>query len=453
MKSHFKKRKTRFLFKTDETCKTTAHGGQILVDAICRRFGLWESLAAIKELDPRKRKGSGYDPEAQAAQVILGLTSGAVTLKDMERMGDDAVLMEAVGLDKVADASTQAEWLRAQTPASVEALAQLNAQFVKAVLDVAPSARIRHAGQLEVFFDDTEIEVFGKKAEGARINYNGDRALSWQTVWCGPFLLDGILDGASVVAQHQKPLLDTHTKFWESSESYFYADSGSSGTDELMNIRGSGFTQWSVSYNKWTSVLERLAKELPEKAWGEKETEEDETSEYTWIKHQPGEMKENQVFAACRRKKSDELFYRYAFMACENEPKRTPKAVMDRHCLKGCCEQRFSEVLSDLDLHHPPCLSLVANQAFYALATLAYNILTALKVLDLPDHAQSWRVRSIIRHLLTVPATVVAHANRQVLKLSIPAGWLKWWRLFMTKFIPRRKRGETILETYQADSG
>jgi hypothetical protein len=452
MKARYKKRKTRFLFKLDETHKTTAHGGQILVDALCRRFGLWEQLAAIEGLDPRKRKGSGYDPETLAAQVIFGLASGAVTLKDMERLGGDPVLLEAVGLDKVADECTLAEWLRAQTPETVEALARLNTRFVKAVVEQAEPSRIRHAGQLEVFFDDTEIEVYGKKIEGARINYNGDRALSWQTLWQGPFLLDGILDGATTVAEHQRTFLEVHKERWEGSASYFYADSGSSDSDCLTDIHASGFTQWSVSYNKWTSVLERLAKELPENAWGEKGTDEDETSEYTWIQHQPGEMKKNQVFAACRRKKSDELFYRYVFIACENEPKRTPKAVMERHCLKGCCEQHFSEVLSDLDLHHPPCLSLVANQAFYALATLAYNILTALKVLDLPDHAQTWRARSIIRHLLTIPATAVAHANRHALKLCIPAGWLKWWRLFMTKFIPRRKRGEGLLEPHHLDS-
>jgi hypothetical protein len=37
-----------------------------------------------------------------------------------------------------------------------------------------------------VFFDDTEIEVAGHKFEGARINYEGHRALSWQTLWYGP---------------------------------------------------------------------------------------------------------------------------------------------------------------------------------------------------------------------------------------------------------------------------
>lgn len=79
----------------------------------------------------------------------------------------------------------------------------------------------------------------------------------------------------------------------------------------------------------------------------------------------------------------------------------------------------FSEVLSDLDLHHPPCLSLLANRAFYAFATLAYNVLTALKLLELTDEQQTWRVRTIIRHLLTVPATLVCHANRRKLRICL----------------------------------
>ena len=55
-------------------------------------------------------------------------------------------------------------------------------------------------------------------------------------------------------------------------------------------------------------------------------------------------------------------------------------AVFERHHLKGAKEQGFSEVLSGLDLHHPPCQDLIANQAFYALAMLAYNVLISSQV-------------------------------------------------------------------------
>ena len=71
--------------------------------------------------------------------------------------------------------------------------------------------------------------------------------------------------------------------------------------------------------------------------------------------HDPEAMEEAQTFATCRWRKPEEMFWRYAFVACEKDAPRTPRAVFERHRLKGACEQRFSEVLADLDLHHPPC--------------------------------------------------------------------------------------------------
>jgi len=448
MTAHYRKRKTRYEFELTGNGRTTAHGGQILVDTICRRFRLWERLAQIAGLDPRKRKGSGHDAEALAAQLIFTLTSGGTSLADAERLGADAVLLESVGLEKVADQTTVGEWLRAQTPTSVQQLCHLNASFVTEVSQVCQPARIRHGGEWEVFFDDTEIEVHGKKIEGARLNYNGDLALSWQTLWAGPFLLDQELGGFGTVAQCQQELIDAHAALWTGQKAYFYADSGSSEGRLLTHTAGAGFTHWSVSYNKWTGPLERLAAEKAELDWGDPVERNGVTETYAWVVHTPEGMDRAQTFAVCRWKKEGELFWRYAFVACEVNATRTPRAVFERHRLKGACEQHFSEVLSDLDLHHPPCLSLIANRAFYALATLAYNILTALKVLELSDEQQTWRIRTIIRNLLTVPATLVCHANRRKLRICLPAGMMRWWRLFLATCVPRRKQGEGTDESY-----
>ena len=448
MKAHHRKRKTRYEFELTGTGRATAHGGQVLVDALCRRFRLWERLAAVPGLDPRKRKGSGHDPEALAAQLIFTLTSGGVSLADAERLGADAVLLESVGLEKAADQTTLGEWLRSQTDESVRLLCKLNSDIAKEALAQAKPSRVRHGGELEVFFDDTEIEVYGKKIEGARRNYNGDLALSWQALWAGPFLLDQELGGFATVAACQEALVAEHAGLWEGGKSCFLADSGSSEGRLLGHTAGAGFSRWSVSYNKWTGPLERLAAQKPDGEWGDPAERNGVTETYAWVLHTPEGMAQAQTFAACRWMPQGEMLWRYAFVACEKDSVREPRAVFERHRLKGACEQRFSEVLSDLDLHHPPCLSLTANRAFYALATLAYNVLTALKVLDLDDGQQSWRARSIIRHLLTIPATLVCHANRRRLKLCIPAGLLNWWRLFLAKFVPRRKRGEGTDEAY-----
>ncbi len=318
---------------------------------------------------------------------------------------------------------------------------QLNWDLVDWALGQARPDRVLQAGQLEAFFDDTEIEVSGKKIEGARYNYDGDWALSWQTLWVGPFLLDGILDGAGDVSAHLPVLLGEHARFWQNRPSYFYADSGSSAAHYLGAIAGAGFSRWSVSYNKWTSALDKLAESLPTAQWSQAATTGDVTEQYAWIKHLPGENDQARWFATVRRKEQGDLLWRYYYVVCEPGTVQDPKAVFERHALKGAKEQGFSQVLNDLDLHHPPCLELIANQAFYAIGMLAYNVLTAFKVLELGEAEQGWQVRTLIRQLLTVPVSVSRHARTARARICIPAGWLRWWRLFVAAWLPKRKAG------------
>ena len=106
--------------------QASAHGGQVLVDALCRRFNLWKRLQEEPSLDPRRRPGTGFTPAANVAQILFALTSGGASLTDAERLGQDAVLMQLVGLARGADQTTLGEWLRAQTAASVRAWHRIN---------------------------------------------------------------------------------------------------------------------------------------------------------------------------------------------------------------------------------------------------------------------------------------------------------------------------------------
>ena len=442
----FTKRKSNLHLELTNSNQATAHGGQVLVDALCRRFGLWRRVHDESTLDPRKRTGSGFSPVANVAQLLFTLTSGGASLADAERLGQDRVLMQILGLDKGADQTTLGEWLRDQTKESVLALHRINADWVDWASQQAKPGRWLQGGDVELFFDDTEIEVAGHQFEGARINYEGNRALSWQTLWFGPWLLDGILDGAGDVSEHLPVLLEEHQQRWQGRNNYFYADSGSSAGKFLNRIERAGFTRWSISYNKWTDKLDRLAAELPENQWSVLPPAEQRQEQYAWVKHQPGECRQAQKFAAARWKKDGDLMWRYAYRVCQAGDQDSPQAVFERHRLKGAKEQGFSEVLSGLDLHHPPCKDLIANQAFYAIAMLAYNVLISLKLLDLPDDAQSWRIRTIIRHLLTLPVSVSAHARYEVARICIPAGWLRWWRLFVDQWVPKRKPGRPVME-------
>ena len=85
-------------------------------------------------------------------------------------------------LDKGADPTTLGQWLRGQTKARVLARHRINADGVDWASQQAQPGRWQHGGEGELFFDDTQIEVEGHKLEGARINYEGNRALGWQTL-------------------------------------------------------------------------------------------------------------------------------------------------------------------------------------------------------------------------------------------------------------------------------
>ena len=134
------------------------------------------------------------------------------------------------------------------------------------------------------------------------------------------------------------------------------------------------------------------------------------------------------------------MFWRYAFVACD-EKRADAAAIMARHRLKGGKEQLFKEVLRGLDLHHPPCESLLANQMFYAIAALAYNLMVAVKLLCLPDECQSWTVATLLRQLIRLPAELVAHARRLVARIEVSPVWLKWWQTWEQRWWPQPVAG------------
>jgi hypothetical protein len=418
-------------------------GGLVAVEAIAQQFGLWEKLANLAVIDPRRDRSRGFAPEVLAGQIIAALCSGGTTLVDSERLNDDPLAKHLFGVAKFADESQVGEWLRAQSAPAVAAVRALNRELVGWVDGHADRRRLQHAGLDELFFDDTQLEVYGKHFEGARLNYNGALALSWQTLWWGPLLLDGVLGSPGDCSDQLPGLLAANRAQWRGRRVQAYADSGSSAGCYLEALAREGATaaaaqwQYTVSYNKWTGPLEKKAMELPALAWREVAGQE-----FAFLRHQPAGCAQPQLFACARRK--DDLLWRYGFVACD-EAQTDASRVFERHHLKGDKERLFSEVLSGLDLHHPPCLSLRANEMFYALAMLAYNLLQAIKLLELPDDCQGWRLKTLLAKLVVLPVRLRRRSRQMVACLLVPVAWLEWWRQLLTRLWPARGVGRPPL--------
>ena len=427
--------------------KASAHGGQLATAGVLSEFGLWRKVQSEPALDPRSDKHKGFDPEVYVAAFLFNFTSGGVAMADAERLDEDMPLKSLLGLEKLPDQSALGEWLRNIGEPGWRALRRLNREFSAWILARIKPERLLMCGRLECFFDDTQIEVQSPWFEGAAINYEGNIALSWQTLWVGPLLVDGVLGATSQkkesmssensgrdVSNQLPSLLQANRHLWEGFKSYLYADSASSA-GKYLEALDECFDGWSVSYNRWTEPLEAKARELPDLAWSpmqwiEWRDKSQHQAQYAWFRYQPSGCDRPQVFAVVRHRAMGEMFWRHAFITCEDRA-TTAQAAFEQHRLKGDWERRFSELLSDLQLHHPPCQNLAANNCFYALAALAYNALQALKLLYLPDTEQTKRIRTLIHQLLLIPVEMGRHARQLKACLYAPAGWVAWWLNFL----------------------
>ncbi|NGO39923.1 hypothetical protein G4L39_11045, partial [Limisphaera ngatamarikiensis] len=314
------KRSPRIRFEFVAAQKQSTPGGLPALEALAQQFDLWQKIRALPGLDPRTRTSHGYSPELIVAQLIYSFCSGGASLADAERLNDEPLVRQLARVKKFADQTQLGQWLRQQSDTSIAALWNLNAQFVQWVIDRADPARWTYAGRAEAFFDETQIEVFGPSFEGAKINYEGQLALCWQTFWFGPFLVGGELGSPGDVSRALPAMLQTLRPLWRDRACDFLADSGSSSAEPLQAIEQAGFTHWSVSYNQWTTGPERTAAALPRSAWSPATQRRwrdgvEVTGQYAGIRHTVAGSDFTFPLAVARWKKDDEMFWRYAFVA------------------------------------------------------------------------------------------------------------------------------------------
>jgi hypothetical protein len=415
----------------------SAKGGVFALKRFADEFQLWERVDREPALDPRRHRRKGFDPRVMVAMVLFGFCTGGASMADFERLNDEAGLKKFLGVKKFPDQTTLAQWLRAVGREGAAAVWRLTREFLAWVLPQVDPGRYLHAGQLELFFDDTQLELHGKCFEGAKVNYEGNLTLSWQTTWVGPFLAAGELGEGSRDCSGCLPgQLEACASLLDGYETYLYADSGSSA-GKYLDALGVSVNHYSVSYNKWTEgALDAAAAALPEAAWSAEQTlrwrdGKLHRAQHAWLRYQPSGCNRPQQFAVTRHQlEGGELFWRYAFIACESGREGTTALAIERHQLKGDKERMFGGVLSDFDLHHPPCQDLAANEVFYALGALAHNLLIAIKLIYLPEHQQPARIRTLQQRLMLIPVQFKRHARQLKAVCSVATDWLPWWQSF-----------------------
>ncbi|MFA6564708.1 MAG: hypothetical protein WCV00_22570 [Verrucomicrobiia bacterium] len=179
------KKQARLKLQVVANADHSIHAGLVAVEALARRFGLWQKLRACRGLGPRRDRKRGCGPEVTVGQLIYARCSGGGCLSDSEAINDDPLARALFGVGKFADQSQVGERVCDQSGESVAALRGLLHELMAWVWQHTEPWRLLRAGQREVFFDDTQLEVCGAgpyldaiKAEGwhCTVSYNKGRA-------------------------------------------------------------------------------------------------------------------------------------------------------------------------------------------------------------------------------------------------------------------------------------
>ena len=145
------------------------------------------------------------------------------------------------------------------------------------------------------------------------------------------------------------------------------------------------------------------------------------------VTYRPGTWEKEQVYVVIRRDRDGEqelLQPAYTVILVSRDDLRVGELVR-RHRAKQGQENAFKGPLTELGLHHPPCQSYAANQAFYSCGQIEQLLMLQYQVL--PEQAREHGLGPLIRHFVcSVGQMQKRGRNRKLLfgKCNYRMGWL-----------------------------
>jgi hypothetical protein len=436
----------------------TPFGGSAVVGELVRRLELIPALDRAIETAPRvgglrpvKQRARGCSPGQLLVAVAESMLCGGDSMLDLERLRADAAGAELRAVSEVPAASTACQLARRYRRSHLRGAEQA---FAACSNSMDGQLGRTADGPVTLDFDSTGVEVYGRNKPGAGVNYQGQ--LAYQPLLCswaqrGRLLATELLAGNdSTRGEEPRQMLrralaclpDGHGQIAARFDSGFYR------VDLLADCRQRD-VRFSISVPRssamW-SALERIAAD----AWTPAENLNDaEIAETTYTPsgwaHEPLRLVVRRVAhqadalsddPRARRKRTipreqldlglageADVVYGYSFILTDLSGDAA--TVEHHHRDRAQIEERIKDAKLGVSLRRLPLSDLDANRVWLACSALALNLLALLNDLmfgpEPPGHLPRRRQAKFVRRmLLCVPARVIHHARRIILRL--PAG-------------------------------
>jgi len=155
------------VYEMGEKVRAIAAGGiglvEQLVEAIGLRARLDERVSVLKRHRP-------YHESDHILTMAYNVLTGGQAIEDIDRLRNDVTFLDAVGARRLPDPTTAGDFLRRFTPEDVTALMEAQNDARLCVWQAQPS---RFRAQAVIDVDGTLVPTTSKKKEGADFAYNG----------------------------------------------------------------------------------------------------------------------------------------------------------------------------------------------------------------------------------------------------------------------------------------
>jgi hypothetical protein len=395
----------------------THFGGIFLIQRFCQKLKL---RANLQKMVPTGQHGY-YESADLILGIVYALIVGFPRLRKTRILQGNGVFRRIVGLENYPHASSFRRFLKRTLPETIQGITRLH-DCLRLALFHLPRPRT----SLLFDFDSSVLTVYGRSIECAKVGYNPRRrgARSYRPLLCFEahtrefwhgILRPGNMSDRMETTAFLKECL-------EKAPRYLYrirlrADAGFYESKFIDALEAAKIGYVIVAHK--TSPLQRRVAGLRYHHFQEGRAAAE-------LDYEPVGWKRSRRFVAIRyrlpEKETDQMCLfqteRYGYQVYVTNLKLRPEKVWYFYCRRARIELDIRELKESYAMGRIPTNSYQANQAYFALLLLAYDIVNWFRRLCLPTRFQTASVGTIREELLVLPARLVKRDNRNILRLA-----------------------------------
>ena len=380
----------------------------------------------LSELERRlggmKRRRRGYCLSAKALDLMLLMCAGGECIDDLSMLRSDRGLKRLLGRAVMAP-STAHDFLRKFGKRELGALSEVRRGLLGKIAEVRAEKRATL---------DADASLFPSGVREAKMSYKGERG--WMPMVAFWAELDVVVadefrqGNASPAGGALRFLREAVAQLPECVEEIFVRSDSAWYQAAVMDEcerQGYGF---SITVGK-DEAVNALIEAVGEEQWQEVNVPDDpsDTEErlrewaHETVHTLNGSKHAFRIILLRREPRQPDLFSgHYIYGAVITNMDKPLEQQLRWHRERCNCENHIKELKHGFGLRVLPSGSFEVNAVYFRIATLAYNLIAALKHLRLPE---SWRyltIKTIRFRLFSIPAIITRHARQ--LWLHLPRG-------------------------------